>query len=49
MVYSYCLEELKTYYKNYPIEDLDHGYLRGFKKVGKKDEILVGSNSKNSL
>lgn len=40
---------MKNYYKNYPLLDLDFGYLRGLKKTGKKDEILIGANSKNAI
>lgn len=34
---------MKKYYKSLPIEDLDIGYLRNIRKVGKKEDILVGN------
>jgi hypothetical protein len=34
---------MKKYYKCLPIEDLDIGYLRNIRKIGKKEDILIGN------
>jgi len=36
VIYPYIVEELKYYYKNLPIDDLDFNLVRNFRRVGKK-------------